>query len=184
MMRRARPSKPEGGGQGGAGAGDQLVPQLAAGAVQPRLHGLLADLQACRGLGSAKALDVPQHEHRAVDHGERVDRGFQRRAEFAVDNALLGARCGGDKRWHGLMVESNEPAATTQTRERFVSGNVPPAVERDVSGGSGNGSYATSFLLSMAVRSSARIRAASLTASGSGARRTACRTPRRGRSTS
>ena len=79
------------------------------------------------------------------------------RAKIGLAVMVAVAMAAGLKSWvlAGLI-----PGSGRGTSVKAQQGNVPLAVERDVSGGSGNGSYATSFLLSMAVRSSARMRAA------------------------
>src|SRR5436309_7330607 len=66
-------------------------------AVQASLRCLLVDLQAGGGLGSGQALDLPQHEHRAVDLWESVHGRLDCLGEFMVTGSLLRAGCGGHK---------------------------------------------------------------------------------------
>src|SRR5262245_64665705 len=61
-----------------------------ASAVQPRLHGLLAQPQAFSRLGRAEALDITEHEDRAIRVRQTIDGFFEDPLKLTRVGEMLG----------------------------------------------------------------------------------------------
>ena len=93
----ARQVEGERGRRGDAGALEQVLAQHRPRPMQPRLHRFVREVEARCGLGGVHALDVAQHEHRAVVLRQRRDRGFEQLSRFSMRSLLLGV---GPRRLH------------------------------------------------------------------------------------
>src|SRR5947207_257227 len=70
--------------------------------MQPRLHGLLADVEDGGGLGRAHLLDLAQYEDGAERVGQRRDRGLEHVAQLVVGHLLLGGGPADPRRYDHL----------------------------------------------------------------------------------